>query len=913
MSDVVVNVVESATNVTVTEQDVAVDVTETNVQVSTNSVGLQGTPGVGYTGVTSITSITIGAGLKTFTLVGAYAGAFITGMRIRAIHLDTPTYYLEGTANYVGGGTLIITVDKFNGSGSHNLWAFSVAGEVGQTGATGATGATGSSGVVSVTAPITNSGSSGSAIIGINQAGLAISKSQVSDFTSGTVTSASTAQQSGTAVYSVNSGTAVYSTTSGTALTITGDITKSQVSDFTSGTVASAGTAQQSGTAVYSVSSGTAVSISGSITQSQVTNLTTDLAAKAPLASPTFTGNVTLPFTNSGIVHSGTAGLMQVSAAAPGLGYIPYTAPVSGLYAWQDISLVARDNTANAFTVGGHSITNDNVATVPLYIRGAASQTADVLQVQNSAGGNLFRVTPDDARFAGAVMAGNSGSGILATLTSYATTAGTKGLVVRGAASQTANLFEVQDSSGNNLVSINPAGRYFSTSRFSLGDTSFTGFMTLLNTNGSIPTLLLKNATSYTASQDQVVYQQNTGTVLGGRNANAQIYTGLTAPATTSTGGATTAASGDGTTATITTTSAHSLAVADRVTVAGVTPTGYNGTYIVASTPTTTTFTYANATTGSQTVAGTVRVDAQASVVSRSAATVGLLVRGASSQAANIFEIQNSGGSSQVTVTSAGNLIAIGQARVGTGTSLGQLSVVSASAGTLGAVIRGAASQTGDLLQIQNSAGSVLLDVDSSGFLTGNGAISHTPPTNTWIGNGPRGPGNGDQTNLNGDLHVTPFAISSTRVLDAVAVYVGGLGSGSAGAVGRIGIWSCDANGVPTTLVRDCGTVALTGTAGTPVQISGLAQTLTAGFYWIGCVIQGSPTVLPYMVVSGVVMSPFAYSFQGTGATATTVDFLGNNTYRANGVTGAFTATPPTFTYNSNSVSPIKVIWRFTA
>ena len=40
---------------------------------------------------------------------------------------------------------------------------------------------------------------------------------------------------------------------------------------------------------------GDAASITGSITQSQVTGLTTDLAGKAPLASPTFTGTVTVP------------------------------------------------------------------------------------------------------------------------------------------------------------------------------------------------------------------------------------------------------------------------------------------------------------------------------------------------------------------------------------------------------------------------------------------------------------------------------------------------------------------------------------------------------------------------------------------------------------------------------------------
>lgn len=74
------------------------------------------------------------------------------------------------------------------------------------------------------------------------------------------------------------------------------------------------------------------------------------------------------------------------------------------------------------------------------------------------------------------------------------------------------------------------------------------------------------------------------------------------------TGTATTAAAGTGTVATITYAGGNGgpqATVGTPVTIAGVTPTGYNGTYTVtASTPGT--VSYANTTTGAQTVAGTI-------------------------------------------------------------------------------------------------------------------------------------------------------------------------------------------------------------------------------------------------------------------------------------------------------------------
>lgn len=71
---------------------------------------------------------------------------------------------------------------------------------------------------------------------------------------------------------------------------------------------------------------------------------------------------------------------------------------------------------------------------------------------------------------------------------------------------------------------------------------------------------------------------------------------------------ATTAASGNGTTATLTFAiqNVPPFKVGSKIVVAGVTPSGYNGTYTVTEC-TTTTVSYASTTTGSQTVAGTIK------------------------------------------------------------------------------------------------------------------------------------------------------------------------------------------------------------------------------------------------------------------------------------------------------------------
>ena len=89
---------------------------------------------------------------------------------------------------------------------------------------------------------------------------------------------------------------------------------------------------------------------------------------------------------------------------------------------------------------------------------------------------------------------------------------------------------------------------------------------------------------------------------------------------------ATTGASGNGTTATLTfaTPNTPVYTVGTQITVSGVTPSGYNGTYTVTASSNGS-VSYANTTTGTQTVAGTISSSTPASTYSVDPSTVVLL------------------------------------------------------------------------------------------------------------------------------------------------------------------------------------------------------------------------------------------------------------------------------------------------
>lgn len=418
-----------------------------------------------------------------------------------------------------------------------------------------------------------------------------------------------------------------------------------------------------------------------------------------------------------------------------------------------------------------------SATTKPLVIRGAVSQTADLQQwldsssttlasvtsvgaVKSAAAGNAFGLVSGGAAWGGwtpvvevratnaahsalnvfanggPIMRAYDGSGNargawasdgsvvvgqsntkIGTLSVYADAAGTIGAIIVGATGQTADLLSVRQTAGTALTGINSAGQVYIRT---IGSNYGSSLNVATNNPVTIGTVI-RGTTSQSA--DLLQLQDTAGTVLGGLNSNAQIFSGSTTPLSVAVGGATTATSGDGTTATITTTSTHGLAVGDMVVVAGITPTGYNGTFRVTAVPTTSSLSYANTTTGAQTVAGTVSAAAQTSITMRSAATAGLIIRiaGAAGSGLNPFVIQNSSGTSLAYFDNFGGLYAGGLGPVSQSggfitTSSGATVLVRTNVTTVVPLTaRGAASQTANLQEWQASDGTVLVGVNAAG------------------------------------------------------------------------------------------------------------------------------------------------------------------------------------------------------
>jgi len=216
--------------------------------------------GIGYYNLTSVSSVAIATGSKTFTTnLSNISTAFTVGTRVRVAYVTTPANYMEGVITSFSGTTLVVNVDSIGGSGTYANWTVSVAGIQGSNGVTSITGtanqviASASTGAVTLSLPQSiNSGATptftGTNFTGIPNAGLTnssitINGSSVSLGGSTTVTATATnALTIGTGLSgtSYNGSTAVTIANTG-VLSFSGNSTGLTPATATTGAVSLAG------------------------------------------------------------------------------------------------------------------------------------------------------------------------------------------------------------------------------------------------------------------------------------------------------------------------------------------------------------------------------------------------------------------------------------------------------------------------------------------------------------------------------------------------------------------------------------------------------------------------------------------------------------------------------------------------
>ena len=162
------------------------------------------------------------------------------------------------------------------------------------------------------------------------------------------------------------------------------------------------------------------------------------------------------PLTGGTVTSAGTVGLNQSLLSITSSQVSDLSTTLSGY---------AALGSANTFTLG-QTIQTGAAANIGLIVRGAVSQSVDLLQIQSSATANLLQVTSSGVlRVNNYTDTAASGAYINMAATSPVTvftrSATNKGLVVQGAASQSANLQEWQNSSGGTVTAIDSTGQVF--------------------------------------------------------------------------------------------------------------------------------------------------------------------------------------------------------------------------------------------------------------------------------------------------------------------------------------------------------------------------------------------------------------------------------------------------------------------
>jgi hypothetical protein len=401
--------------------------------------------------------------------------------------------------------------------------------------------------------------------------------------------------------------------------------------------------------------------------------------------------------------------------------------------------------TNGVYTNTANTITAASASTKPLIIKGAASQTAKLQEWQDSAGTVVASVdvsgqivTPTTIYTNGIQnnngywSLNNNGVGVITARTSTYTP-----LTLKAAASQSANLQEWQNSSGTVLASVASTGTIKSgafSSPTDLGSyinfNSTSGAMLVGIRSASDIGMIVKSASSQSANLQE--WQNSSGTVLANIDSSGNFVIGRSGSGSLGNGLITL----QGVTAQSLYSSDNTSALNSRIiflrgnsagTIMSITSKGDTAHGVAALVITNGGFSTEITGFGYN---GNIYTNLQ------SATAVGLTIKAASSQSANLQEWQNSSGTVLAKVQSNGvidtsqyiNMSTSGNAGIAVGgiyrirMTNGNTRVQSGNGAITTLTVEGVASQTANLQEWQNSSGTVLASVNASGQFVGDGS-----------------------------------------------------------------------------------------------------------------------------------------------------------------------------------------------
>jgi hypothetical protein len=472
----------------------------------------------------------------------------------------------------------------------------------------------------------------------------------------------------------------------------------------------------------------------------------TALNAKAALtANQTFTGDQTI--TGKLAISSNTADPL-LSLNQSGSGRLFQVSQSGTVKFFVDNSGQFRIGASGSQPAGALHLNLDSLGAnniIGQSVRGANGQTVDLAQWQKYDGATttvLAGINNIGQMFTGSTAPLQSSSlNAQFSVTGQPSTVAPVCIIQYGA-SGSGNLMEWRDSSNNikmnfgsdfNLYGhgsmafmlrffLNPSAKVANLgAQVDMGASSNSG-MTIQQR--SPESFVLMNKAAYAQTGDLIQTQRADGTILSGKNANGQIYSGPTT-IKGSTVALTAATASSTTVATYTYGGTTSLVtVGQLVTITNVTPSYFNSpaagfaVTAIGGSSGAWTFTVAGSgftTSGTGSAFGTFQLPAQASITASSAGTQGLVVKGAANQTINLQEWQNSTANIQASISPFG-VFTSGQ------------NVINAVTSTIvPLLVKANSSGSANLQEWQNNGGTPQLSIRADGItkhIAGNTSTS---------------------------------------------------------------------------------------------------------------------------------------------------------------------------------------------